>query len=214
MTHAVIFDIDDTLLHSMSADDRLYRKAIRAIVGNVRFRDQLADYEHVSDTGILYQVLVDNAIEVNPTTLESIKEAFLGSLEHYVEEHGPFQEIDGARAMIQRLRASADHNVALATGCWRRSAELKLGTAGFDIADLPLATADDAIAREALMQTALGALPEGPESITYFGDGIWDQRACANLGWNFRPVGQGLNGLLAYHDLFIECAPTAEFGNG
>ena len=208
MPHAVIFDIDDTLLHSMAADDRLYRQAIRDIVGEVQFRESLADYEHVSDTGILRQVLIDNGIEATASTLRTVEDTFIRSLEDYVATHGPFQEIAGARDVIRRLQNSPDHVVALATGCWRRSAELKLRTAGFAFGGLPLATADDAMARDAIMQTALNALPADPDSITYFGDGIWDQRACANLSWTFRPVGEGLNGLTAYHDVFSELAPA------
>ena len=204
MTHAVIFDIDDTLLHSMAADDRLYRQAVRDTLGNVRFRPELADYEHVSDAGILHEVLIDNGIEVTAKSIDLVRLRFLESLDAYVKANGPFTEIDGARELIKRLRASAGHAVALATGCWRHSAELKLHTAGFQFSGLPLATADDAMARTAIMQTALRALPEPLESITYFGDGVWDQRACASLGWTFRPVGAGLNGITAYHDEYTE----------
>lgn len=198
--HAVIFDIDDTLLHSMSDDDRLYRQAIRDVVGDVRFRASLAEYDHVSDTGILRQVLSDNRIEAD--VFDEIRERFLASIEAHVSEHGPFLEIEGARDVLERLRRSQQHAVALATGCWRRSAELKLRTAGFRYDDLPLATADDAVERVAIMQHALGALRGTFDSITYYGDGLWDQRACRELGWNFRAVGAALNGLEDYHDEF------------
>ncbi|MGB5347447.1 MAG: HAD family hydrolase [Woeseia sp.] len=198
--HAVIFDIDDTLLHSMSDDDRLYRQAIREVVGEVRFRASLADYEHVSDTGILRQVLADNNVKDN--VFDAIRERFLAAIEAHVAANGPFREIAGARAVLDRLRHSPQHAVALATGCWRRSAELKLRTAGFTIDDLPLATADDAMERIAIMQRALAALAGNFDSVTYFGDGIWDQRACQELRWNFRPVGPALNGIEAYHDEF------------
>ncbi len=198
--HAVIFDIDDTLLHSMADDDRLYRQAIRDVVGPVRFRDSLADYDHVSDTGILRQVLHDNQLADH--YFDEIRERFLAAIEAHVEQHGPFREIDGARAVLDRLRASPQHRVALATGCWRRSAELKLRTAGFDVDELPLATADDAVERVAIMRHALRALAGGIDSVTYYGDGVWDQRACEQLGWQFRPVGPALDGITAYHDEF------------
>jgi hypothetical protein len=42
---------------------------------------------------------------------------------------------------------------------------------------------------------------EGPfESITYFGDGVWDRQATAELGWEFVPVGAGLGGILDFAD--------------
>lgn len=204
MTHGVIFDIDDTLLHSMDADDRLYRQAIRDTVGDVRFRDNLSDYEHVSDTGIVTQVLADNGIEVSAATVASIRERFLGALRDHVEHNGAFKEIAGARAVLKRLADSEQFAVGLATGCWRASAELKLQTAGFDVSELPLATADDAMARTSIMQFARNQLPEELTGMTYFGDGIWDQRACASLGWEFRPVGPALNGILSYHEEFTD----------
>lgn len=204
MTHLVIFDIDDTLLHSMDADDRLYREAIRNVVGPVRFRDTLADYDHVSDMGILLQVLEDNGIEAQDEVVGSIRTTFLDSLHAYVEANGPFREIDGAKEVIERLRGSQRHAVALATGCWRASAELKLNTAGFDVGGIPLASADDAKERVAIMQTALTHLAAEPASITYYGDGIWDQRACADLGWRFRAVGPRLGGIESFAEEFSD----------
>ncbi|MGB5246913.1 MAG: HAD family hydrolase [Woeseia sp.] len=200
--HAVIFDIDDTLLHSMADDDRLYRAAIRDVIGNVTFRATLADYDHVSDTGILRQVLSDN--EIADDVFEEIRERFLSAIEAFVAANGPFREIAGARDLVNRLRASQQHAVALATGCWRRSAELKLRTAGFAYKGLPLATADDAMERVAIMQHALAALPGEFDSITYYGDGVWDQRACRELGWQFKPVGPALNGIEAFHNEFVD----------
>lgn len=201
MKHAVIFDIDDTLLHSMEADDRLYRQAVRDVVGNVRFRDSLADYENVSDSGILQQVLEDNRI-ADEDAFERIRERFLELLEKHVAVNGPFREVDGAADMLSRLRASETHAVALATGCWRRSAELKLRTAGMRIDGFPLATSDDAIERVAIMQRALDALGGEFTSITYYGDGLWDLEACRRLGWDFRAVGPALDGLVAFYDEF------------
>jgi len=202
MKHAVIFDIDDTLLHSMADDDRLYRQAIHDVLGEVRFRPTLADYAHVSDTGILRQVLEDNAIDDDGSRFAAIRGRFLDALARHVEENGPFREIEGAGDMLRRVRASEAHAVALATGCWRPSAELKLRTAGFEFDDLPLATADDAVERESIMRHALASLGGEFESITYYGDGVWDQRACRQLGWTFRAVGEALDGIRAYHDEF------------
>lgn len=39
------------------------------------------------------------------------------------------------------------------------------------------------------------------KSMTYYGDGAWDQRATASLGWNFLPIGATLGGLTSYEDL-------------
>ena len=59
---AVLFDIDGTLLHSAAVDDALYREAVRVVLGDVRLRPSLHEYEFVTDTGVLRQILDDNAI--------------------------------------------------------------------------------------------------------------------------------------------------------
>ena len=53
------------------------------------------------------------------------------------------------------------------------------------------------------MQVALDSIGENCQSVTYFGDALWDQRACEALGWNFQPVGPGLNGLLSFEQEFL-----------
>jgi FMN phosphatase YigB (HAD superfamily) len=195
--HAVIFDIDGTLLHSFDEDDRLYRQAVSQVLGPVRFRD-MSEYEHVSDSGILAEVFLDNAIQANPETIEAVRHAFFEALEQHVARHGPFAEIPGARDFVQRLKQSPRNACAIATGSWRPSALLKLRTAGFDIEDLPLATSDDATARSDILRNARAALKGPIAEVTYYGDGIWDRKACASLGWHFRGVGPALRGLTSY----------------
>ncbi len=68
-------------------------------------------------------------------------------------------------------------------------------SAGFPLEGIPLASADDYQDRPLIMQHALEQL-EGPfTSTTYFGDGLWDRAAAAQLGWEFVAVGPKLGGL-------------------
>jgi beta-phosphoglucomutase-like phosphatase (HAD superfamily) len=204
MTDAVIFDIDGTLLDSSSRDDEIYRQAVERILGKTNFRQGLNEYDHVSDTGILLQVLEDNAVPADEGVIAQIKAEFFDLLEAYVAVSGPFPEMPGARALIERLRNSETHEVAIATGGWQRSARIKLDTAGFDVGGIPLATSDDAIERADIMRVALDSIGRRCQAVTYFGDGPWDQQACLQLGWTFRPVGPGLNGLLSFEREFLD----------
>jgi len=203
MTSAVIFDIDGTLLNSSAQDEALYKKAVEHILGDVRFRPGLADYDHVTDTGILMQVLEDNGVPPDEATINGIKNEFFGMVQNFVAQSGPFREMPGARAMLQRLSRSESFGVAIATGGWQRSAEIKLETAGFDIRSVPLATSDDAVDRADIMRIALESIGADCGSVTYFGDGPWDRQACHRLGWTFRAVGPGLNGLSSFDDEFV-----------
>lgn len=199
---AVIFDIDGTLLESAAVDDRLYRAAVQRVLGRVNFRPRLDDYEHVSDSGILAEVLADNGIPREPDPAPDVLAAFLESLRRHVEMNGPFTEIPGARAFLDGLRSSPANYVALATGGWQASAELKLRSAGFDLAGLMLSASDSERDRTRIMRAALDRPQATFESITYFGDGPWDRAACERLGWRFVAVGAGLGGIRSFENLY------------
>ena len=197
--HTVIFDIDGTLLDSADVDDALYQQAVRSELGDVRFRPALSDYDYVSDSGILDQLLTDNGINNEPAVVDGIKARFVALIEAYIEDNGPFAEIPGARAFVAELLASDAHQVGVATGGWQATAQLKLQAAGFGDFHLPLASSDDARDRKQIMRVALQRLGSGSGgSVTYFGDGPWDRDAAGELGWNFVAVGPTLDGLLAY----------------
>lgn len=195
MTHAVIFDIDGTLLQSSQEDDRLYRRAAETVLGPVRFRDALADYTHVSDAGILTELLCDNGLEVDGATVAAVRQRFLAATKSYVADFGPFREVPGARHFISRLQDSERHAVAIATGGWRPTARFKLRSAGFELDGIPLKTSDDAVDRVEIMRLALRALGEDIVAVTFYGDASWDQMACERLGWSFRAVGPALRGI-------------------
>lgn len=202
--HAVIFDIDGTLLHSAAADDRLYRAAVETVLGPVSFRKNLNEYDAVTDSGILQQILTDNRHTIAEDVFCAVQREFLRQTELHIAFSGPFDEVSGARSMLSRLSASHRHKVAIATGGWRATAELKLQSAGFDVTDIPLATSDDAVERTEIMKIALARLGEPIEAVTYFGDGEWDLAACRRLGWSFVAVGSALGGIESYHDARIE----------
>ena len=195
---AILFDIDGTLIESMTVDTELYLASIGEVLGSVRFRGALSDYEHVTDNGILAQVLDDNGYPFDEQTAAAIKAIFVGKIERHIETEGPFSTIHGAIEFFERTRASDARRVAIATGGWRESARLKLESAGFDIAGIPLVTSDDAWTRIEIMETALARLGGAFESVTYFGDAEWDRQACQSLGWNFVAVGPGLGGIESY----------------
>ncbi len=192
---AVLFDIDGTLLQTAEVEDALYREAVHAILGPVALRPSLHDYEFVTDSGILSQILADNSIPAEPDPTDNIKSHFVDGLRAFVAEHGPFIEVPGAGTFLQALHASGEHSIALATGGWRASAAFKLESAGFGHLHLPMATSDDAWKRPEIMRIALAKLGDKFESVTYFGDGLWDVAACRALAWDFVPVGAELGGI-------------------
>lgn len=198
--HAVVFDIDGTLLRSAAADDELYRDAVLSVLGPVQLRPSFGDYEHVSDSGILAQIFTDNGIDDDGGLARAVKAHFAAAIESHISENGPFEEIPGARRAIEKLTESPDHGVAIATGGWRETALLKLRTAGFGDINVPVATSDDAQDRKDIMRIALSQLGSSFASITYYGDGHWDRVATQALGWQFVAVGPVLGGLESYEE--------------
>lgn len=199
--HAVIFDIDGTLLQSAAIDDELYQQAVRQLLPEVQIRPAIADYDYVSDSGILTQIFADNGIAADHDLAAAIQSRFVELLDNHIERNGAFPEIPGALDYLQHHIESSEHAVAYATGGWRASARLKLRAAGFAGLDIPLATADDALDRKDIMLTALSHLGNTFRSITYYGDGPWDRDSSQQLGWNFVAVGNKLGGLQSYQEL-------------
>jgi phosphoglycolate phosphatase-like HAD superfamily hydrolase len=199
--HAVIFDIDGTLLESVTIDHELYQQAVHHLLPDAHIRPAIAHYDYVSDSGILSQIFADNGVSPDQELAAAVQSRFVELLDRHITRSGAFPEIPGALEYLQHHIESSDHAVAYATGGWRASARLKLKAAGFGGLDVPLATADDALDRKDIMLTALSHLGESFSSITYYGDGPWDRDSSQQLGWNFVPVGSRLGGLESYQDL-------------
>ncbi len=54
---AVIFDIDGTLVESSGFEDDVYISAIGDVLGDVCIRQEWSTYRHVTDTGVLRQIM-------------------------------------------------------------------------------------------------------------------------------------------------------------
>ena len=198
---AIVFDVDGTLIESMSIDSELYFSSINSVLGPVNIREDLSDYDNVTDSGILAQLIDDNGFSSKDEVAESIQAIFVESLRKHIQTVGPFPAIEGAIQMVDKVRHSANTRIAIATGGWRRSALLKLESTGFNIDGIPVATCDNSPSRIEIMRTALSRIGNDFESVTYFGDAEWDRQSCQNLGWNFVAVGPDLGGIESYENI-------------
>jgi beta-phosphoglucomutase-like phosphatase (HAD superfamily) len=201
--HAVILDIDGTLLNSNEIDDMLYLTAVRSVLGQAKVRESWSLYRNVTDGGILDEILSDNSLTSSAAILNAVRDLFVESIRQHVERIGPFTEIPGAREFVNGLRASSSHCVAYATGGWSASASIKLESAGFPLQGIPLASSDDYSDRQSIMLHALVQLRGEFQSVTYYGDGGWDEAASRDLGWKFVPVGARLVGLTRFRPVGV-----------
>ncbi|MEM1264058.1 MAG: HAD family hydrolase [Pseudomonadota bacterium] len=201
---ACIFDLDGTLVQSTAIDAEIFNGAIETILGPVRLRASFSDYTHVTDSGIVAEVLVDNGYAQDPSLVKAIRLEFVNGLAKHVARCGPFAQVPGAASFLRRLQNDATTRVAIATGGWREPALLKLTSAAIAFDRIPVATSSESPSRTEIMQSALERIGERVSSVTYFGDAAWDAQACSELDWEFVAVGPALGGIQSYDEVVIQ----------
>jgi phosphoglycolate phosphatase-like HAD superfamily hydrolase len=199
-----MFDIDGTLVDSAGFESKLYVAAVRDVL-KVEIDSDWNNYEHVSDTGILAEVLGRLRRDAELQTITAhVQECFVGRVSDYLRRApSAVREIAGAKRLVERLLEVPDVRVGVATGGWKPTAFMKLAHVGIDVGRLGFASSSDARARTEIMRLAAERAMQGKTFVraTYFGDGAWDQRASAELGYDFIAVGNAVSHPVAYADL-------------
>ena len=192
-----IFDVDGTLLDNMECEDACYSTALREMLGLSWVDTDWSRYEHVSDAAIAVEAF-RRQFGSDPTTaqLDATISRFVRLLgDAHRADPEAIVPVTGALEMLESLQ-SRGWAVALATGAWRRAAELKLSGGGVRYADLPLATSEDGPARTRIVTTARSRAErrhaiERFERVVCIGDGVWDVWAARDLELPFVGVGSG-----------------------
>lgn len=192
-----IFDIDGTLTNTNKVDEECFVKAFSEVQAFTDINTDWTTYPHTTDSAIT-QHLFQNKLRRNPQSfeLERIKGCFVSMLtEQYRSDSMAFNEIVGASLALDALKQESNWAVAIASGCWRESAFLKLEAAMINARGLPAAYAEDGLSREEILRFAVSQSLRH-YGVNYFdkivsiGDGLWDVRAAANLGFAFLGVGR------------------------
>ena len=191
--HHVMFDIDGTLVQSYEFDEEIYICAVEAVVGFEIDRNW-SNYEHVSDVGILNEIIETHGLdEENEAIQHKVKEIFIREISNHISEH-PTKEVPGAISFLNNLKNLNNVIVSFATGGWYETAVLKLNSAGFNYSKKFISSSNDHFKRTEIMAIAKAKYSEHNDvACTYFGDGIWDKKACEELGFNFVLVGNKTN---------------------
>ena len=186
-----VFDLDGTLTRTNEVDTQCFVQAFADALGIYELNTNWSEYEHVTDLGCLQQAFLTR-FNRPITTSETLRfvDCFLDLLtKRQLHDSASFQEIAGAGSMVARLRQDSGWAVAIATGCWQRSARFKIEAAGIPAEDLPAAFADDGPSRESIVRTAIERAGAGFERIVSIGDADWDIRTARRLGLPFIGVG-------------------------
>ena len=189
----LIFDIDGTLIDSMRFDSELYINAINDIVGDVHILDDWAEYEDVTDPGILNQIMRENGVLNAEEQAERIRMRFGDLIMAYLTDN-PCKPIVGAINAVKELQENNDYTIGFATGGWGHTAVMKLQSAGFSTEKIPLFSGDHYYKRVSIMETCKKHISPCNDHIVYVGDGVWDLEAALVLGWGFIGIGERLKG--------------------
>lgn len=193
-----IFDIDGTLTNTNSVDDECFVKALAEAYAITEIDTDWGTYPHTTDSGITRQIFQEKfGRDPEETELAKIKCCFVNMLrEQYHSNSSSFTEIAGASIALNRLKRESDWAVAIATGCWRESALLKLRAAKIDIDGIPAAYAEDGLSREEILLAAVSQSLEQYQLGSFaktisLGDGLWDVRTARRLSFTFLGIGCG-----------------------
>jgi phosphoglycolate phosphatase-like HAD superfamily hydrolase len=192
----VIFDIDGTLTQTMKTDEECFVRSLAEVCDFSDVDSDWSRYKHTTDFGIfreIHKTRTGRLPSANETS--RFRQHFVALLARSLSEIA-FAAVTGAPLLLSRLADSEEHRVALATGAWLDSARLKMASAGLCYDDYPAASSDDAFDRESIirlsMQRAAERYGESFACTVYVGDGVWDARACRNVGVPFVGIGTGI----------------------
>ncbi len=185
-----IFDIDGTLIqYHRKRNDGAYVKALSEVFG-IAVEDSWNGYVSSTDSGILREIFQKR---LGRNLLDSDISRFKQSMALWLEkEYGeePFNASPGALEAWGGLLNHPEWKMAVGTGNFEFAGRFKLASAGFELGNIPLGTADDAEAREKVLDASHHRALEVHglecfEKIVYVGDWIWDVKAARALGWDF-----------------------------
>jgi phosphoglycolate phosphatase-like HAD superfamily hydrolase len=191
---AVVFDIDGTLVESSTVDSRCFGLSLEQVFEFKDIDPDWSRYRHTTDSGILNEVF-ESRLARRPSASEAMRfrSHFLSLLRSSISANG-LNPVKGAAEILDAICASR-YGVALGTGAWADSARLKLSLAGVRTHRIPLVTSDEFVSREEIIRAALqraGILGASSfHNCAYVGDGVWDARACRNVGVPFIGIGSG-----------------------
>lgn len=213
----VMFDVDGTLTHSYRYDQQCYAETLFALTG-LEVDTNWHNYPHVTDSAVTQTLIERHQLE--PQLAQLAESEFARRLRAMHTTHPEqFQAMAGAKEILKLLQEK-QVAVSIATGCWRDSALIKLEKSGITIGNTPIATASDALTRQEIMRESerraanyygVGSF----ERVIYVGDGAWDVRCSAELGYRFIGLGDQIDSLAqlgAAHTL-ADYSQPADFMN-
>ena len=184
----LLFDIDGTLVLTGGAGSRAMTRAF-AVTHGLEDALKTVDLAGRTDRIIMRDALSKAGRENDDVDLDEFRAAYCAALREEIVKPGTGRRgvLPGVKPLLDKLAARDDVRLALLTGNFRASAEIKLSAFGVWDYFSWGAFADDAIERDDLIRIAHGrhetehGKPIDPERVVVIGDTPHDIR-CARAG--------------------------------
>jgi phosphoglycolate phosphatase-like HAD superfamily hydrolase len=192
----IIFDVDGTLVGGESHDWASFDQAIASVIG---FQPTPSFFSSLPE--ITGQAIVEAAIRAANRALgagleELVRDDYLRRLRGvHADDPKAFPARNGVAALLAHLNSLPDVDIAIATGDWHDTISFKLAAAGLDVSNYPMATSSDVSRRSEIIRLAAQRANRSLTDAVYVGDGVWDVRACRELGVPFIGTGARLDHL-------------------
>jgi phosphoglycolate phosphatase-like HAD superfamily hydrolase len=194
----IIFDIDGTLLDSMNIDSECYIKSLKNEFGITNINDDWTIYKNASDSGIFEEIYNEYyKTSPNPDDYKKHENGFFKIYDEKLSNNiYSFSEIPGAKNIISTINSLPNNFISFATGSYKKTALLKLKHFNISENDFPLSTANDAKAREEIINLSIKKAKRVYsinkfDKVISIGDEIWDLKTAINLSLPF--IGIGIN---------------------
>ncbi len=192
----IIFDVDGTLVGGESHDWACFDQAITSVVG---FRPTRAFFESLPE--ITAHAIAEAAIQAAKRELGAglealIRDEYLRRLRNiHLNDPLAFPARQGVAKLLAHLKSLPGVGVAIATGDWQATICFKLAAAGLDVSNYPMASSSDVSRRLEIIKLAAQRANRSLSDAVYVGDGVWDVKACRELGVPFIGTGTKLDHL-------------------
>lgn len=179
----IIFDVDGTLTQTNNLDDRCFKQALENTFNVKPEYLSWTEFSHVTDQCIAEEFIEQHTGRKATTNdIQTIQDNYRQIIEKEKEQ---INIIPGANEFLELLKNKEQTQIALATGCWKISASIKLDSVGIDYSDIPFGNSDGILSREDIVKSAIKLSEEKHQctfdQMLYFGDGSWDFKTCNNL---------------------------------
>lgn len=206
-----MFDIDGTLTNSV----KQHQDAFRDTLFEIGVEENTSDFKTFKHHTDLY---IAKAIYEFSTKTKFSKERFdlfeNGLTKKIYSQE--FNEINGAKHLINFLNHNTSYLICFATGSLRRPAEHKLNSVGIVFEDWQLVASDYIYEREKIVEQAIKNAKEycgisNFKRIISVGDGLWDLKTAENLELEFIGVGNANKDILLKHGADVVCEDLSSF---